>query len=163
MVRVGVPEMRPAGMTWTGQAADEVHGRDCPRKTFTESVPQVPPRCTITPRLLGHAAAEVTDLGITPPRRAGTPGSRGRQRTARSKRCIGNWPVSLPVAGFSAEVNARLTEANSAVHAIDAAARRTVAGVDLLWIVECKYWARRAPQGPQIPSAGPSDASLERG
>lgn len=47
--------------------------------------------------------------------------------------------------GFSAEVNASLTEANGAVHAIDVAARRTVAGVDLLWIVECKYWKRRVP------------------
>lgn len=38
----------------------------CPRLTFTESAPQVPPRCTITSRLLGHAAAEVADRGITP-------------------------------------------------------------------------------------------------
>jgi transposase len=38
----------------------------CPRLTFTESAPQVPPRCTITRRLLGHAAAEVADRGITP-------------------------------------------------------------------------------------------------
>jgi hypothetical protein len=47
--------------------------------------------------------------------------------------------------GFTAEVNARLTEANGAVHAIDVAARRTVAGVELLWIVECKYWNKRVP------------------
>ena len=47
--------------------------------------------------------------------------------------------------GFSAEVNASLTEPNGAVHAIDVAARRTVAGVDLLWIVECKLWKRRVP------------------
>jgi transposase len=39
---------------------------DCPRKTFTESVPQLPPRCTITRRLLEQAGAEVTDRGITP-------------------------------------------------------------------------------------------------
>jgi transposase len=38
----------------------------CPRRTFTEWVPQVPPRCAITRRLLEHAAAEVTDRGITP-------------------------------------------------------------------------------------------------
>jgi transposase len=38
----------------------------CPRLTFTESAPQVPPRCTISRRLLGHAAAEVADRGITP-------------------------------------------------------------------------------------------------
>jgi transposase len=38
----------------------------CPRRTFTEWVPQVPPRCVITRRLLEHAAAEVTDRGITP-------------------------------------------------------------------------------------------------
>ena len=41
-------------------------GRDCPRKTFTEWVPQVPPRCAITRRLLEHAGAEVADRGITP-------------------------------------------------------------------------------------------------
>lgn len=38
----------------------------CPRRTFTEWVPQVPPRCVITRRLLEHAAAEVTDRRITP-------------------------------------------------------------------------------------------------
>jgi hypothetical protein len=42
--------------------------------------------------------------------------------------------------GFNTEVEARLIEANGAVHRIDVAARRTVAGVDLLWIVECKCW-----------------------
>ena len=47
--------------------------------------------------------------------------------------------------GFTAEVNASLTEANGAVHAIDVAARRTVAGVELLWIVECKYWNKPVP------------------
>ena len=41
-------------------------GQDCPAGTFTESVPQVPPRCTITRRLLEHAGAEVADRGITP-------------------------------------------------------------------------------------------------
>jgi transposase len=41
-------------------------GAACPRLTFTEPAPQVPPHCTITRRLLGHAAAEVTDRGITP-------------------------------------------------------------------------------------------------
>jgi transposase len=44
------------------QCAEE----DCPTGTFTESVPQVPPRCAVTRRLLDHAAAEVTDRGITP-------------------------------------------------------------------------------------------------
>lgn len=49
--------------------------------------------------------------------------------------------------GFSAEVDARLTEANGAFHAIDVAARRTIAGVDVLWIVECKYWKTPIPIG----------------
>lgn len=48
---------------------------------------------------------------------------------------------------FSTEVDASLTEANGAVHAIDVAARRTVAGVDLLWIVECKYWNKPVDMG----------------
>ncbi len=41
-------------------------GKDCPAKTFTESAPQLPPRCTITRRLLEHAGAEAADRGITP-------------------------------------------------------------------------------------------------
>jgi transposase len=38
----------------------------CPRKTFTEWVPQLPPRCRITARLWDQAAHEVTERGITP-------------------------------------------------------------------------------------------------
>jgi transposase len=44
----------------------ECAGKDCPAETFTESAPQLPPRCTITRRLLEHAGAEVADRGITP-------------------------------------------------------------------------------------------------
>jgi Restriction endonuclease len=47
--------------------------------------------------------------------------------------------------GFSTQVNASLAEPNGAVHAIDVVGRRTVAGVDLLWIVECKYWNKPVP------------------
>ena len=39
---------------------------DCPQGTFTESVPQVPPRCRITRRLREHCGDEVADRGITP-------------------------------------------------------------------------------------------------
>ncbi len=39
---------------------------DCPRGTFTEWVPQVPPRCRITRRLLEHCGDEVAGRGITP-------------------------------------------------------------------------------------------------
>ena len=38
----------------------------CLRKTFTESVPQLPPRCRITARLRQQAAHETTERGITP-------------------------------------------------------------------------------------------------
>ncbi len=38
----------------------------CPRKTFTEWVPALPPRCRITARLREQAAHEVTERGITP-------------------------------------------------------------------------------------------------
>ena len=38
----------------------------CPRQTFIESVPQLPPRCRITARLREQAGAEVTGRGITP-------------------------------------------------------------------------------------------------
>jgi transposase len=40
--------------------------RGCPRRTFTEAVPQVPPRHRVTGRLREQAAAEVADRGITP-------------------------------------------------------------------------------------------------
>jgi len=39
---------------------------ECPRNTFTEWVPAVPPRCRITTRLREQAGAEVTERGITP-------------------------------------------------------------------------------------------------
>ncbi len=65
---------RPRDVRACGQDADfclvkrrmRCAAGDCPRKTFTESVPQVPPRCMITRRLLEHAGAEVADRGITP-------------------------------------------------------------------------------------------------
>ena len=37
----------------------------CDRKTFTEWLPQVPPRCRLTARLREQAGAEITDRGIT--------------------------------------------------------------------------------------------------
>jgi transposase len=65
---------RPRDVRACGQDVDfflvkrrmQCAGEGCPRETFTESAPQVPPRCTITRRLLEHAGAEVTDRGITP-------------------------------------------------------------------------------------------------
>ena len=67
-------ETRPRDVRACGQDVDfrlvkrrmVCAGAHCRRKTFTESVPQVPPRCTITRRLLEHAGAEVADRGITP-------------------------------------------------------------------------------------------------
>ena len=38
----------------------------CDRKTFTEWLPQVPPRCRVTARLREQAGAEVAGRGITP-------------------------------------------------------------------------------------------------
>jgi Restriction endonuclease len=46
--------------------------------------------------------------------------------------------------GFIAVVNDSLTEPNGTVHEVDVSARRTVAGVNLLWIVECKLWRTQA-------------------
>jgi transposase len=40
--------------------------RKCAQGTFTEWAPQVPPRCKITRRLLGHCGDEVAERGITP-------------------------------------------------------------------------------------------------
>ena len=44
----------------------ECEREDCPHKTFTESLPQIPPRCRITRRLREQAGTEVRDRGITP-------------------------------------------------------------------------------------------------
>ena len=65
---------RPRDVWVSGQVIDlflvkrrlECPGRDCPRGTFTEWVPQVPPRCTITRRLLDQAGNEIAGRGITP-------------------------------------------------------------------------------------------------
>src|SRR5260370_22607699 len=46
--------------------------------------------------------------------------------------------------GFTAVVNDSLREPNGAKHALDVSARRTLAGVDLLWVVECKLWNMQA-------------------
>jgi transposase len=40
--------------------------RECPRKTFTESLPEVPPGCRLTGRLRGLLGAEVAERGCTP-------------------------------------------------------------------------------------------------
>jgi transposase len=40
--------------------------QQCPRKTFTEWVPALPPRCRITARLRQQAADEIAGRGITP-------------------------------------------------------------------------------------------------
>src|SRR5215469_786435 len=39
---------------------------DCPQGTFTEWVPQLPPRCRITRRLLEHCGSEIAERGVTP-------------------------------------------------------------------------------------------------
>ena len=65
---------RPRDVRACGQDVDfflvkrrmECASGSCPRARFTEWVPQVPPRCQITRRLLEHAGAEVAERGITP-------------------------------------------------------------------------------------------------
>jgi hypothetical protein len=48
--------------------------------------------------------------------------------------------------GFTAVVNDQLTEPNGTVHAVDVSARRTVGGIELLWVVECKLWNTPVPK-----------------
>ena len=55
----------PVDLRWV-KVRRKCGNQECPRKTFTESVPQVPPRCRITARLREQAGAEVTGRGITP-------------------------------------------------------------------------------------------------
>ena len=55
----------PVDLRWV-KVRRKCGNRHCPRKTFTEWVPQLPPRCRITARLREQAAHEVTGRGITP-------------------------------------------------------------------------------------------------
>ena len=68
---------------------------ECPRRTFTEQVPALPPRCRITARLREQAGAEVTERGITP---------------AEAARHAGiSWPVAHEA--FAARADALLEDA----------------------------------------------------
>ena len=58
----------------------------CPRKTFTESLPAVPPRCRMTGRLREHAGRLVAEGGRTVAQAARSAGCRGRWRIRRSPR-----------------------------------------------------------------------------
>jgi transposase len=55
----------PVGLRWVKRRWKCLDKR-CARKTFTEWLPQVPPRCRVTGRLREQAGAEVADRGITP-------------------------------------------------------------------------------------------------
>jgi len=54
----------PVGVVWVKRRL-ECREPACPRKTFTESVAAVPPRCRVTARLRGQAGAPVGDEGRT--------------------------------------------------------------------------------------------------
>src|ERR1019366_10219218 len=74
---------RPKDVRRAGDAVDlrwvklrrKCGNAQCPRKTFTEWVPQVPPRCRITARLREQAGHEVASRGITPAEAARHSGS----------------------------------------------------------------------------------------
>jgi transposase len=53
------------GLRWV-KVRRKCGNQECPRKTFTEGVPQLPPRCRITARLREQAAHEAVGRGITP-------------------------------------------------------------------------------------------------
>jgi transposase len=55
----------PVDLHWV-KVRRKCDNKDCARKTFTEWVPQLPPRCRITARLRDQAAHEVAGRGITP-------------------------------------------------------------------------------------------------
>jgi transposase len=77
MVSGRVHEMvvtRPRDVRRAGDVVDlrwvkvrrKCENQECPRGTFTEWAPPLPPRCRITARLREQAAHEVTERGITP-------------------------------------------------------------------------------------------------
>ena len=65
---------RPRDVRRAGDAVDlrwvkvrrKCGNQECLRKTFTESVPALPPRCRITARLRRQAGGEIAERGITP-------------------------------------------------------------------------------------------------
>jgi transposase len=71
----------------------------CPRKTFTERVPQVPPRCRLMRRLREQAGTEVTERGITP--------------AAAARHAAISWPVAH--AAFAAAADPVLEQAPAPV------------------------------------------------
>lgn len=55
---------RRTALTWTKQRW-KCQNPGCPRRTFTESLPQIPPRSRLTGRLRASAGVAVADLGRT--------------------------------------------------------------------------------------------------
>lgn len=55
----------PVALNWVKRRL-KCENAACPRKTFTERCPAVPPGCRVMPRLAGQCAAEVADRGVTP-------------------------------------------------------------------------------------------------
>lgn len=45
--------------------------------------------------------------------------------------------------GFAVQVEDQITSSRGATHEVDVSARRAVAGVEVLWVVECKLWRSR--------------------
>jgi transposase len=73
----------PVDLRWV-KYRRKCQNQECLRKTFTEWVSALPPRCRITARLREQAGHEVTVRGITPAEAARHAGSPGRSRTRRS-------------------------------------------------------------------------------
>ncbi len=81
----------------------------CPRKTFTEWVPQLPPRCRITARLRQQAGTEVAERGITPAeaaRHAGISWPAAHQAFAEAADLVLDQPVA-PVAHLGIDEHRR--------------------------------------------------------
>jgi transposase len=55
----------PVGLRWVKRRL-KCENAGCPRRTFTERAPAVPPGRRLTPRLRERCAAEVADRGVTP-------------------------------------------------------------------------------------------------
>jgi len=55
----------PVDLNWVKRRLRCVNA-GCPRRTFTERAPDVPPGCRVTPRLREQCAAEVAVRGVTP-------------------------------------------------------------------------------------------------
>lgn len=73
-------------------------------------------------------------------------GKRARSGTPAWHRYQQDAAALLTKLGFATHIDEKIVSRSGVVHAIDVSARRLVAGVQVLWLVECKLWRSAVPK-----------------